>query len=37
MQHGEGVSQIKGKLEIVKLDEGKLISRSELAKDVDQK
>jgi hypothetical protein len=37
MQWGEGVSQTNGKLERVKHDEGKLISLSELAKDVDQK
>jgi hypothetical protein len=37
MQHGEGILQKNGKLYSVKHDEGKLISYSELAKDVDQK
>jgi hypothetical protein len=37
MQHGEGIQQENGKLYRVKYDEGTIISRSELAKDVDQK
>jgi hypothetical protein len=36
-QHGEGVKQENGQLYRVKYDEGTIISRSELAKDVDQK
>ena len=37
MQHGEGVLKENGQLYSIKNDEGKLISYSELAKDVDQK
>ena len=37
MRHGDGIQQENEKLYSVKHDEGKLISYSELAKDVDQK
>ena len=37
MKWGEGVLQEKGKLLIVKFEEGKLISRSKLPKVVEQK
>ena len=37
MPHGEGVLKENGQLYRVKYDEGTIISRSELAKDVNQK